>query len=86
MLPKAFLASRFATLLAAALIGMAESTGIAPPPPIMFEEEIEWIAPDGNGDQELPFELLLDDGTDVSKPARIVSHLNRLLDGLRHRL
>ncbi len=86
MLPKAFLASRFATLLAAALIGMAESTGIAPPPPIMFEEEIEWIAPDADGDAELPFELLLDDGTDVSKPGQIASHLNRLLDGLRHRL
>ncbi len=71
MLPKAFLASRFATLLAAALIGMAESTGIAPPPPIMFEEEIEWIAPDGDDERELPFEL---------------SHLNRLLEGLRHRL
>ena len=86
MLPKAFLASRFATLLAAALIGMAESTGIAPPPPIMFEEELEWIAPDADRDAELPFELSLDDGTDVSKPARIASHLNRLLDGLRHRL
>ena len=86
MLPKAFLASRFATLLAAALIGMAESTGIAPPPPIMFEEEIEWIAPDGDRDAELPFELSLDDGTDASKPGRIASHLNGLLDGLRHRL
>ena len=86
MLPKAFLASRFATLLAAALIGMAESTGIAPPPPIMFEEEIEWISPDGDEDSELPFDLVLDDGTDVSKPGRIASHLNRLLEGLRHQL
>ena len=86
MLPRTFLASRFATLLAAALIGMAESTGLAPPPPIMFEEEIEWISPDGEEDPELPFDLLFEDGSDTSKEGWVGSHLRRLLEGLRHRL
>ncbi len=86
MLPRSFLRSRFAALLAAALIGMAESTGIAPPPPIMFEEEIEWISPDCDEEPQLPFDLLIDDGSDVSKPGWIGSHLSRLLEGLRHRL
>ncbi len=86
MLPKAFLSSRFAACLAVALIGMAESTGMAPPPPIMFEEEIEWISPDGDEEPQLPFDLLIDDGSDASKPGWIGSHLSRLLEGLRHRL
>ncbi len=88
MLPRAFLRSRFAALLAAALIGMAESTGIAPPPPIMFEEEIEWIAPDRDEEPQLPFDLSLDDGSNSStgEPGWIGSHLSRLLEGLRHRL
>ena len=86
MLPKAFLASRFATLLAAALIGMAESTGIAPPPPIMFEQEIEWLSPDGDEETGLPFEVSFGDGPDTSKPGWIGSHLSRLLEGLRYRL
>ncbi len=90
MLPRAFLASRFATLLAVALIGMAESTGmaIAPPPPIMFEEEIEWISPDGDKETQLPFDLSFDDGSNAGtgEPGWIGSHLSSLLEGLRHRL
>lgn len=86
MLPTIFLASRFATVLAAAMIGMAESTGLAPPPPIMFEEEIEWISPDGDEEPGLPFDLSFDDGPESSKPGWIGSHLGRLLEGLRYRL
>ena len=89
MLPKAFRTSRFAALLAAALIGMAQGTGMAPlPPPIMFEQEIEWLSPDGDKEAQLPFDLSLDDGSDAStsEPGWIGSHLSRLLEGLRHRL
>lgn len=93
MLPKAFLASRLAALLAAVLIGMAESTGMAPPPLIMFDGEIEWISLDRDEETGLPFELLLDPvekndaDSDAGKrdPGRSRSHVSRLLDGLRHR-
>ena len=100
MLPKGFLTSRFAAWLAAAMIGAAVSTGLAPAPPMMFGEEIEWISPDGNEDAALPFGLSFDpaDTSDADSDVHdalatskrgggglIRSHVSRLLEGLRYR-
>ena len=38
------------TLIAAAMLGIAESTGLAPPPPIEVDEEVHWLAPEPEGD------------------------------------
>ena len=67
MLPKAFRASPLTAVLAATLIGIAESTGMAPPLPIMFEGEIEWISPDRDEEMGRPAELLLDPVESSSK-------------------
>ena len=76
---------RILTLLAAAMVGMANSTGLAPPPPIMIDEEIEWLAPGIDDDSGLELDFV-DHGAaaamrvDASRVA--LSGLTRAWNGL----
>ena len=36
----------FLSLLVAVMVGIRESTGLAPPPPMLGTEEIEWLSPE----------------------------------------
>lgn len=40
--PKAFLM----TVIVALMVGLRESTGLAPPPPILVTERVEWLSPE----------------------------------------
>ncbi len=45
------------TLIVAAMIGLRESTGIGPPPPVGSIDTVEWLSPELDGDDQLPIDL-----------------------------
>ena len=53
------LSTILATLIVAVMVGVREASGIAPPPPTLSTEEIEWLSPEL--DHDLEFMVVIED-------------------------
>jgi len=48
-----------AAMMTAVMIGIRDSTGLAPPPPLLPVEEIHWLSPELEGDPEIETSISL---------------------------
>lgn len=46
------LSSLLMSMIVAVMVGIRESTGLAPPPPLLITEEIEWLSPGSDDEPE----------------------------------
>ena len=62
------LAAFLAAAITAMMIGFLNVTGLAPPPPLMVEEDVEWLSPETERDPGIDITLLEDAPEDTAEP------------------